>query len=54
MCWLLDFLAELGLDMNFWLGKLQKQYSGRFGCAFTPAFGRMVCRFRGGILEAQG
>jgi len=27
------------------------QYSGRSGCAFTPAFGREERRFRGGFLE---
>jgi hypothetical protein len=54
MCWLRNFLVGLGLDMDFWLRKRQKQYSGRFGYAFTPAFGRAVCRFRGGFLEAQG
>jgi hypothetical protein len=54
MCRLPDFWIGLGLDMDFWLRKRQKQYSGRFGYAFTPAFGRAVCRFRGGFLEAQG
>jgi hypothetical protein len=29
----------------------QRQYSGRSGCAFTPAFGREERRFRGGLVE---
>jgi hypothetical protein len=32
-----DFLVDQGLDRDFWLRKLQKQCSGRFGFAFTPA-----------------
>ena len=30
---------------------MQRQSSGRSGCAFTPAFGREERRFRGGFLE---